>query len=181
MSEELPQLKADLLDIMETAMASGHQIYFLDEVTFTSKTLQRREFSAKGHNINVDQAKLFKGYWCVIAAISFDYKVEHLYFNPGAINMILFNEFLSQLYKKAGKKKAFLFMDQLNVHSGKDVMPTYEKLNFVPIWNIKYSPDYNPIETVFAQVKLWYKRERLNLLANGKEIDTKALIRRAFK
>ena len=60
-------------------------------------------------------------------------------------------------------------------------MPTYEKLNFVPIWNIKYSPDYNPIETVFAQVKLWYKRERLNLLANGKEIDTKALIRRAFK
>ena len=95
--------------------------------------------------------------------------------------MELFNEFLHQLKKKAGDAKAYLFMDQLNVHKGKDVMPTYPKLDFEPIWNIKYSPDYNPIETVFAQVKLIYKRERLHQMANGIEVDSKALIRKAFK
>lgn len=46
---------------------------------------------------------------------------------------------------------------------------------------MKYCPDFNPIETVFAQVKIWYKHERLFLIANGKDFDTTQLIRRAFK
>lgn len=42
-------------------------------------------------------------------------------------------------------------------------------------------PDFNPIETVFAHVKSWYKRQRLTEFANGRVVDTKKLIEKAFK
>ena len=72
-------------------------------------------------------------------------------------------------------------MDNLRVHKTGWLMPYYERLNMIPVWNVTYSPEFNPIETFFAQVKLFYKRERLNLVANKKHCDEKALIRKAFK
>ena len=93
---------------------------------------------------------MYGGYWSVIAAISTDHKVEHLYFNDGAIDMVHFNKFLRQLRRKLGDEPVYLFMDSLRVHKGKDVMPTYPELSFLPLWNVKYSPDFMPIETVFA-------------------------------
>ena len=147
---EFPKKQAELKVILDSAIKTGKKIIFLDEVVFTSKTLLMRVYSNKGCNITIDRDKLNHAYWSVIAAISMDNKVEHLYFEAGAINMVLFNEFLFELRKKMGNDKVFLFMDQLRVHYGSKVMPTYPELNFEPIWNVKYSTDFNPIETVFA-------------------------------
>ena len=47
-------------------------------------------------------------------------------------------------------------------------MQAYKDYKIVPIFNETYSPDYNPIETIFSQVKRRYKELRLNKLANGK-------------
>ncbi len=162
---DFAELKADLIAQMDQATSKGKLIIYLDETIFTSKTVQTREYSCKGQNITIDRSRLNNAYYSAIAAISDRGKVEHVYLHDGAINMWHFNAFLKQLRRKLGDDEVFLFMDQLQVHKGKDVLPMYSKLNFVPIWNIKYSPDYNPIETVFAQVKLWYKRERLHLVA----------------
>jgi len=92
-------------------LASGKKIYFLDEVVFTQKTLQSREYSAKGQNITVDRSKLYSGYWSVIATISMSNKVEQLYFHNKAINQIHFEKYLRELRKKAGVGKVYLFMD----------------------------------------------------------------------
>ena len=59
-------------------------------------------------------------------------------------------------------------MDQLGVHFTDKVLKQYEELNFERVLNVKYMPDFNPIETVFAHVKNWFQRERLQLLANKK-------------
>ena len=80
-----------------------------------------------------------------------------------------------------GKERVYLFMDQLRVHLGKDCLPLYPKLDFDPIWNVKNSPDFNPIETIFAHVKRWYKAERLQMIANNEEFDAKKMITKAFK
>ena len=49
-------------------------------------------------------------------------------------------------------------MDNLAVHKHKEVLPVYEELDFDVVYNVKYMPDFNPIEVIFAHVKGWYKR-----------------------
>ena len=50
----------------------------------------------------------------------------------------------------------------------------------MPIWNVSYSPEFNPIESVFSQVKRFFSRERLNVIANHGNIDDNKTIRIAF-
>ena len=65
----------------------------------------------------------------------------------------------------------FLFVESLGVQKTADVRARYDELKITPCFNSTYSPDYNPIESVFAQVKLIHKEMRLNKLANGKSCD----------
>ena len=59
-----------------------------------------------------------------------------------------------------------LFMDRLTVHRMISVKEKMKELDIFPIYNMPASPETNAIETCFAQVKLAYKRERLNYLVN---------------
>jgi transposase len=59
-------------------------------------------------------------------------------------------------------------------------MAAYRRLNIIPVFNLSYSPDYNPIESVFSQVKRIYKAKRLNRLANNEEFDTVWEVEDAF-
>ena len=74
-----------------------------------------------------------------------------------------------------------LYMDQLVVHKMKTVRAEYDKYNIYPIYNIPASPEMNPIETCFAQVKRIYKRERMNALVNKRQFNMDDTIDRAFK
>jgi len=55
-----------------------------------------------------------------------------------------------------------LFMDRLQVHKQKDVREWLAKLNITPLWNVSYSPEFNPIEAVFSKVKRLFNSGRLN-------------------
>ena len=44
-------------------------------------------------------------------------------------------------------------MDNLYVHKSRAAREHFEKLNIEPIWNVSYSPEFNPIEAVFSKVK----------------------------
>ena len=55
-----------------------------------------------------------------------------------------------------------------------------ERLDIRPIWNPIYSPQWNPIEMVFAKVKAAYKREKLNQLVLGRTINNNELVYGAF-
>ena len=54
------------------------------------------------------------------------------------------------------KRGLALFMDNLAVHRHREVQLEYEKLNIIPIFNVAYSPEFNPIEAVFSKVKAIY-------------------------
>ena len=76
-----------------------------------------------------------------------------------AINAKKYVSWLRKLSEKLGgdKKKFYLFVDNLGVHKTPKVMRTYTELGIVPIFNSTYSPQYNPIEVIFSQVKRHYK------------------------
>ena len=50
----------------------------------------------------------------------------------------------------------------------------------MPIFNVSYSPEFNPIESCFSQVKRYFCAERLNVLANFGVFDQNKTIRSAF-
>jgi len=51
----------------------------------------------------------------------------------------------------------------------------------VKIENVSYSPEFNPIEACFSQVKRLYCRERLNCLVNNKDFDVDKQIKSAMR
>ena len=60
-----------------------------------------------------------------------------------------------------GDTKCYLYMDNLAVHKTKDFKALMEELDIHPIWAPVYSPDYNPIEFIFAKLKQLVKRLRI--------------------
>ena len=100
--------------------------------------------------------------------------------NQGAINGKAYGRFLHQLRLKNGTDKIVIFQDNLNIHKTQDNRRLYEELNIEVIWNVPYSPEYNPIENLFSVVKAYYKKKRLNLIANSKPVVERALIRESF-
>ena len=97
-----------------------------------------------------------------------------------AINAKKYISFLKKLRKKMKKEKFCLFVDNLRVHKTDLVMKAYHDLKIIPIFNETYAPNYNPIETIFGQIKRVYKAQRLNKLVNGKIVNDDELIRQVF-
>ena len=72
-------------------------------------------------------------------------------------------------------------MDQLGVHKAKVVAPWYRSLNILPVFNIGYSPQFNPIEAVFSLVKRLYCKERLRCLVNKIGFNSERTIKAALR
>ena len=65
-------------------------------------------------------------------------------------------------------------MDNLTVHKSHLVKDLYKQLDIKPIYNLPYSPEFNPIEAVFSKVKAYFNQRRLHNLVNkiGFNFDT---------
>jgi hypothetical protein len=92
-----------------------------------------------------------------------------------------FLRYIPELSSSMGGRPFALYLDQLVVHKMKTVRAKYDEYGIYPIFNIPASPEMNPIETCFAQVKRIYKRERLNALVNKRQFDMNDTIDTAFK
>ena len=66
------------------------------------------------------------------------------------------------------------------MHKAPEVMEEFERLNIVPIWNVPYRYDFQPIELVFSQVKRVYKKAKLSAFINEKTFDYPTEIEKAF-
>ena len=59
-------------------------------------------------------------------------------------------------------------MDQLSVHRSYKARDKMMELGFKWLFNAVYYPDGNGIELIFAQVKLKFKKMRVQAILNGK-------------
>ena len=71
-------------------------------------------------------------------------------------------------------------MDNLSVHHNSSVIDTMDRLNFKYIFNAPYSPEFNPIEFIFAKVKRYFKVQKLNQILNKSHTKVEELIMRSF-
>ena len=149
-------------------LKSGKPLYFADEVMFTKSTNQLTEWSAECDNVCIDQQKAYTSYVAVIAAIGFQRGVECVYMLDDPVTIPSFTHYLSLLSKRVGGKPIALFLDNLGSHTSNKAKQHAKMLDIEMIFNVPYSPEYNPIEHVFSKVKRIYKKNKLCSLMENK-------------
>ena len=87
-----------------------------------------------------------------------------------------FKEFIDNLVEKVGTNNCALFMDNLSVHKANLVKETCDQHGIYRIFNAPYSPQYNPIEHYFGQLKRQYVKIKLEKIANQEEFDAKETV-----
>ena len=112
------------------------------------------------------QKDIYSGYRCVIVTMTEESGLELNMICESAVIAETFNKFLESLSQRFRRRPLALFMDQLSVHRAIAVKPTYQKLDILPVYNVSYSPQFNPIEAVFSKLKAHFSRQRLHNLVN---------------
>ena len=149
---------------MEQAEHEGRVLVFADETLFTKRALKQREWSAKNTNLAADQEELYVGYRSALASMTEEKGICLVGISDAPVKEPEFCAHISKLRAKAGKRPIALFMDNLWVHKQKDVRELMAKLDIKPIYNVAYSPEFNPIEAVFSKVKRQFSCQRLHNL-----------------
>ena len=109
--DNLTESKRKKLDEINAAVAAGRKILWLDELNFTKRTLQSKEWSPKHSNLSVDQEQVYQGYKSVIVTVSRESGLEHYDVYDQAITQDEFADHLKTLRKKNGRVPLALFMD----------------------------------------------------------------------
>ncbi len=70
-----------------------------------------------------------------------------------SVNILKFKQFLQNLRDKFFFDDICIYMDNLAVHRSNEVKERLDELSIPYIFSPPYSPDYNPIESVFSIFK----------------------------
>ena len=98
-----------------------------------------------------------------------------------SVNISKFKEYLTRLREENGDDKICIFMDNLTTHTSNKTKKTMQALKIKYVWNISYSPDYNPIESVFSKIKQRFKCLRIQKLMGQNQDTYERMIEKAVK
>ena len=146
------------------ARNAGFRFIYIDETCFTRKTVADAEWTRPKENIAVDVAMLEEPTLALLCGISKENGVEHHQVFEQSVNVDKFIEYLDGLRAANGEEKICIFMDNLSAHTSERSKQHMRDLGFRYIYNVPYSPDYNPIEFVFSMVKRNFRSLRAKKL-----------------
>ena len=97
-----------------------------------------------------------------------------------SVNTDKFIEYLKQIRYRNPFDRIAIFMDRLSVHTCRRSKEKMAFLKIEAVYNASYSPEFNPIETVFSLVKRNIKTERLKLIIKNEEEDLNTMTTNEF-
>ena len=128
-----------------------------------------------------DLAHLQEPTLAVLAAISKEKGQEHYRIFENSVNIQKFKQYLQELSNLNGEDKIALFMDNLSAHRSEKSKVEMARLGFRCIFNVPYSPEYNPIEFVFSKVKQRFRVLRARKMAGVIQDGHEAMVRQAVE
>ena len=144
---------------------------------FTFRTFRTKGWAHKRDRVRVNDSDLKVQTLALVAAIGEDGGLIDFAIHPLAINTETFVAFVRQLAGKLGGGDFALFLDNLTVHKTRSAKLLFEELNITEIFNVPYCPQFNGIESYFAQVKATYKKLLLQHVISEVHVDTMDLIK----
>jgi transposase len=146
-----------------------NKIISIDESSFNNLNNNNKGLSEKGVKINIpcDQKKI-KNH-SLICAVSND-KIMHYEIHNTSVNSEIFYNYIDNLIKNNKLKGYYFMIDNVSFHHSKKTLELIKKTDNNYIFTPPYSPNNNPIETIFSIIKTKFKKIKKD------KIPIKALI-----
>jgi transposase len=147
-------LSKDKLDLNKTELVSkiknisNSKIISIDEVSFDTNIIHKYAWSLKNLPVVKTIGATYKRL-TMICAISNSKIVHYKIINNSAIS----DTFLDFLKSIPNIKNKYLFLDNAKIHHSKIVKEYVKNNNINLLFNVPYSPEYNPIEFMFSKLK----------------------------
>ena len=158
----------------------GFRIIYLDEMMVTTRTMPTHEWSLKNTNATISYHQFEQKAISAIAAISAQLGLDMVMLFDKSVNRDKFKVFLQEIRDRYPFDDIALYMDNLAVHKSLEIRERIDELGFEYVYGPAYSPDFNPVETIFSSAKGYVKKQRLAAVINGYEVDLWKLIHEAF-
>ncbi|ARF09745.1 transposase [Indivirus ILV1] len=125
-------------------------IISIDETSIDNQLYPLYSWGLKGKRIEVSRNAV-KTRYTVITAISKD-KIIHYEIIKKSASALHFKKFIEDLII-SGVSNKILLMDNARIHHAKIVKDYINTTNNKILFNVPYTPEYNPIEYVFSKIK----------------------------
>lgn len=135
-------------------------LIYIDESGFQSDTTRSHSYSFKGIRAEGSFNWQLKNCSNVIGALTNNKLLTVSIFNY-SINTDVFECWVKQDLLPKLRESSVLIMDNASFHKGKRLEELVSRAGHHIIWLPKYSPDLNPIEKMWAQVKGIRKKFRI--------------------
>ena len=132
------------------------RLVFIDETWIKTNMAPLRGWNKKGERL---RGYTPYGHWktmTFIGALRSDGIQAPCVFD-GAINGVSFKAYMEQMVKPILKPKDIVIMDNLGSHKNKRIREIVESAGAKLLYLPPYSPDLNPIEQAFSQIKHWMR------------------------
>jgi len=144
----------------------------IDECHFTLNCAPRYGYAPKGQRLLHEIAPMSNVTYSLVMAISRREGVLHYELHRGSINTDRYHSFLSQM----NLRHRAVLMDNVAFHRATRVRELLESRQCLAVYTAPYTPQYNPIELAFAQIKAHYRAASARVRRAMTEADIEAAI-----
>jgi hypothetical protein len=141
----------------EMSNTSYKEYLSIDETSIYFSENSKYGYSLRGvplkHRMQLNRTYVHKRVTLLMAVSS--EKVIHVSAFPGSCNAQIFSNFIRDIPEDAPRN---ILMDNVAFHKTKQVKGVCDEKGFNRIFIPPYSPDYNPIENIFAVLKSYLRR-----------------------
>lgn len=94
----------------------------------------------------------------VIAVRNYKHQLLNSFYFNGSTDKEVFKTYLQEILLPNLPKNSYLIMDNASFHKGEEIEDIIRSANINLIYLPTYSPDLNPIEKKWAEVKSYYRK-----------------------
>ena len=149
-----------LHDHVQTLLANGEHIIYVDECCFVARSFQQQAWSNQKETILVED-RTNSGYQvcqAVCAALCKCHGVLTYMIKEKSFKKESFCEFLDLVGAALKGKKAYMFIDNCRMHHANIVADKMKEHKIYPVWNVPYKFEYNDAcEKYWAQLKAHFR------------------------
>lgn len=148
------------------------KIISIDESGFNNCNLNKKELSKKAKPINLPaNEKRIKNISLICASTINN--IIYYELHETSVNKIIYHDFIEMLIKKNKFKNYYFLFDNVPFHHCKKTLKLIKKTGNHYIFTPPYSPNNNPIESIFSIIKNKFKK---NMKENKNKINMKSII-----
>ena len=155
------------------------KIISIDEAGFNKLNNLERGLSQKGKRINVPTNEKRIKNKSLICAVTLNGILNNQIVETG-VNGVVFKNFIQSTIDKLNEPGYYFIFDNVPFHHNKEMLKLIKDSGHEYVFTSPYSPNHNPIETVFGIIKQNFKKEYKEKDDNSKNICIVNLIKKAI-